>query len=340
MDLVLDGPTALEFWRSSLVAARPRALRYAPALLTDFGSISTAIIASRMAYTEGTPGPIDLLMDSPGERRVSPAINCRAWTGGALPRGSIYRISDRLAVVGPELALVRSATGLTRLELVRAATDLCGTFSINAEHRMDLQERAPVTSVSRIRSYLESLPRVNGARLLRAVTPWLIEHSASPRETSMSLALSLPTRMGGQGLPHHAANERIDLSAESVRLTRRAYLVGDAVWSHEKLVLEYNSNKHHDTEEELEFDFEKITALQSLGYTVLPVSTNHFNDYDAFFTIVQDCRRKLHVRDRRAAEADEKRRVLHAQLLADERDQRARPSLADTARWRYLTTLA
>ena len=152
----------------------------------------------------------------------------------------------------------------------------------------------------------------------------------------MNLCMSMPSRIGGQQLPRFIANYHYDLSDEAKLLTRKDYLVGDASWPEKDIEMEYNSNKHHDTEEELEMDFEKITALQNMGVTVIPVSTRQFNSYDAFSAIVGTVRERLGMSTTTTEAIDERRRYMHARLLQIERYQRGLPSLLETARWKYL----
>jgi hypothetical protein len=105
-------------------------------------------------------------------------------------------------------------------------------------------------------------------------------------------------------------------------------------------VLEYNSNTYHDTEEQLEFDFEKITALQRMGLTVIPVSTRQFEQFASFEQIVERVRQLVGQREKwasgRRGVIRARRSATHATLLALERKQRKAPSLVNTARWQLL----
>ena len=336
MRLVLDGLTALEYWLSNLPPKKPRPLRSPTPQLTDFAGTTCHKIKTFFEDNGGQHETLSLLVDNQKKRRQSDNLICRSWNGRPMPPRSLYSVGSEIFVVGPELTLVRSAPSLSRLELLRAATDLCGIYAKDADKRIDLVKRTPVTSVATISNYLSDLGAAKGAGLVKAILPWVVEGSASPRETSMDMELRLPTRAGGQAFPTFHANERIDPSSEFANLTRRSYLVGDAVWKDPKLVFEYNSSKHHDTDEEMEFDFEKITTLQAMGYQVVTVSTRHFNDFDLFASVVSACKANIGIRDRYASEVYEARRTTHEEILAVERAQRNLPSLVETARWKFI----
>lgn len=339
MHIVLDGPSALTYWMCSLSTDGARYIEAPNPRLSDFSDRSCRSISDAINRAGGEQYGLSLLSRGHSERRLSGLITCSSWGAKPLPPHSICKIGDGVYAVSPELCVVRLATMLSRLELVRAATDLMGTYTHSFTDRQQLIDRStPLLTRASLADYLQSATGVRGARETKRILNQLVERSASPRETSMDVCLQLCTRMGGEGLPPLKANEQVDLSKEALSLTRKKFLVADVTWvvGEKELYLEYNSNKHHDTEEELEFDFEKITAMRHDGKTVIPVSTRQFNDYAVFSTIVKGIRKTLGVRDKYGDRVAESRRATHARLLEIERRHRNLPNLSEQAVWRYL----
>ena len=303
-----------------------------------------------MHRTDGLPGCLELLVASQSERRENAFVSCRAWGPTPLPPQSICEIGDGIYAVSPELCLIRIAPRVSRLELLRYATDLMGIYARSHVKHTDLISRKPIMTKESLERYLLAAGSIPGSKAVRQILGWVRERSASPRETSMLLMLTLPTRLGGMGLPRFEANVEIPLSDEASLLTQKKCLIGDAVYLLAKVgtcdeddmgpVLEYNSNTYHDTEEQLEFDFEKITALQRMGLTVIPVSTRQFEQFASFEQIVERVRQLVGQREKwasgRRGVIRARRSATHATLLALERKQRKAPSLVNTARWQLL----
>ena len=336
MRLVLDSTSAHAFWMSASATTGWRIVKSPCPQLTSFDGKSCSTISNSMSQLDGQPGSLDLLVSTSKERRTSDWIHCRTWGDRPLPPGSLYEIGDGLFVVSPELCLVRLAVTLPRLEFLRAMTDLVGIYSLSFSDRQDLIQREPLTNKEKISSFLDSCKGIPGASTVRRALNWIPERSASPRETSMDLELALPTKLGGQGMPPFKANHRIDMDPAAAVLTTKSYLVADVAWVEEGQMLEYNSSKFHDDENQKEFDFEKITALRRMEKTVTPVSTRQYNSYPAFSSIVDGLRKSLGVRDRCGSQVYELRSRTHSELLRIERKQREEAPLIDQAVWRWL----
>lgn len=337
MRLVLDGYTAYEYWMSAASANTAMIVRAPRPQLSDFESLDPGELGKAIEKLDGYPGKLQLLVQDLSQRRPSAHVDCRCWsTKHPFPAESFYQIGSGVYVESPELCLVRLAADLPRLEALRALSDMLGTYGLSLNNRIDLVGREPITSIAKIRGLLDRIPGVRGTRLIDQALRWIVPGAASPRETSMDLALAMPTRMGGHGMPPFEANYHIEPDDESAPLTTKSYLIADVAWSDKQRVLEYNSSKYHDTEEQMQYDFEKITTLQNMGYVVTPVSTRQFNSYDTFCSIVDGVRRDFGMRVSCSKAANDRRKNTHEELLRIERRNRELPSLDDTARWQYL----
>ncbi len=337
MRLVLDGITAYEYWMSASNSVLSKPLDVSVGCLTDFDGLPCGELSRAIARTDAKPGELHLLVSSQHERRQSRNVCCHVWANkNPIPKGSIYQVGTGIYVESPELCLVRLAALLPREELLHCMSNMLGIFAFSTLDRMSLISRESITNVDKIRDCVRKLPGMQGTKALWSACSWVAERSASPRETSVNLCLALPTRVGGQALPPFEVNAVQTLDEEASRLTVKKHLVPDVYWRSKKLALEYNSSKHHDTEDELEADLEKITAMQKMDITVIPISTRQFNDFDAFDAIVKRVRKTLGVRTKVSVTAQERRWKFHTELLKFERSERKQPSLIETARWKYL----
>ena len=337
MRLTLDGMSAFEYWMSVLQTPSFSTSWGPAAAFTSLEGRECRELGQALLRTDGTPGSIDLLVNADSNRSHSSWVHCRCVsTSHTLPQGSIIQIGSGLYVVSPELCVLRLATQLPRLAFLHAFTSLLGIYSFSSLDRQDLLERKPILTKARMQQYLNDTEGIPGHRIAQRALPWVTERTASPRETTMALALRLPSKAGGHGLPEFEANCKVSLSEEAALLTTKSYVVADVAWPDDDIYLEYNSDKHHDNDEQLEFDFEKITAMQRDGRIVVPISTRQFNSYEAFASIVNGVRKHLGVRCRMTDEVVERRRSTHHKLLEIEHSQRTSPSLINTARWKYL----
>ena len=337
MRLVLDGITAFEFWMNAVERPALGKDETACARLTDCESRERASISRALRTSDGAAGPIHLLVQNPEERRRGSEIVCGCLgRRNFVPSSSIMYTGGGIYVISPELCILRLAVQLPRLEFLRAFTDLLGIYAVSSIDRQSLISRRPILTKEGMQRYLEQVGSIPGAAAVKRALSWVVERSASPRETSMDLDLALPTRLGGQGLPPFHANYEYVLSDDARSITRRSYLVADVAWPERHYTLEYNSSKYHDDEEQKEFDFDKIAAMIRMKEACVPISNNNFSSYDSFSSIVNGVREVFGLRDRYSSDVDAQRRLTHEKLLEIERTQRRAPSLLETARWRYL----
>lgn len=340
MRLVLCGISAYEFWHSSLSIASPDFEGFlSTSKLTDFSHDTCADVNKLLVNMGGSlNGKLHVLVGNKQDRRVAPNIVCHSLpTGFTPPKGSIYQVSDEIAVVSPGLCFLQLAGCFNDELLVRAGCDLTSLYRRDFSRWRDLiqLDDAPFTKQDLL-DYLDSVSGLRGQIRAKRIARQVVDRTRSPRETSMALMMSMPTRCGGYQLPGIIANADIPLGDEVGNLARRGRVECDILLQNGD-VIEYNSNTHHDTEEQLEFDFEKITALQCVGRTVIPVSTRQFNDFAKFDTIMTTVADRLELRRRLASdEVLALRPKLHARLLSDERGQRSGENMIETASWRLV----
>ncbi|MBR3316958.1 MAG: hypothetical protein IKG21_03940 [Atopobiaceae bacterium] len=337
MQVVLDGETAYEYWMLHNPHTEASAENSPRQPLTSFESLSNKQLDDAIGQRDGSSGKMHLICDYHLRPHAHPNTQCHVWSSKTpLPPKSIYQIGPGLYTVSPELCLVRLASQVDRLTLLHMTTNMLGLFAFNYYEKMELVERDPITTIQKVQTYLNAIPHAQGTKVIRQILSWVHERSRSPRESTVSLCLGIPTRVGGLALPSFEVNRKIKLSDEARLLTTKNYLEADFAWMSKKTLLEYNSDEWHYGSDRVARDLEKIAALQQMDYTTVPVTTRQFDDYDTFKAIVGNLRKHLGQRDRANEDAEKRRSYLHSDLIETERTQRELLPFSETARWQWL----
>ena len=207
----------------------------------------------------------------------------------ALPADSLVRVNPYLYFVGPELIVAQLAPKLSLLQLTQLIMELCGTYSLYPvpEQGSEAQyELPPVTTVERIRHYAAYVKLSGGASKLRKALAYAIEGSASPSETLLSLAMSLPRAEGGYGFGKPTLNVSLE-PPEWVRgLVGGGSYILDAFWEDALLDMEYESAAFH---------------LDPLASSALVAAREHPEDADPEATVWRSGRIAKADADRRRA---------------------------------------
>ena len=114
------------------------------------------------------------------------------------------------------------------------------------------------------------------------------ENAESPKEIEASMKFALPIYRGGLGLEAHVLNPDLPITAEAQQITDTRTCRGDMFFESKNLIIEYNSNLHHSTEEERVGDDKRRLALQRSGYHVEFLRHEQLKDRDALFAFAQD----------------------------------------------------
>ena len=233
MEPVLCHTSALEYWRSVRFGSRSfRAVQDARPLL----------VAPPLKGTLAQPGcwwlkrPLHVLVAESHKRRTSKEVISHI-EGNELPSGSILDTCNGFSICSPELCFVQMATMLDLPHLIELGFEWCGTYDTSTDH---LRECAPLTSVEKLRTYVESLGPVHGRKKALRALRYALNGSASPRETALAMILHLPYAMGGYGIEAPLLNERVDLSERARRIAGRRYVVCDLLWPRAMLDVEYD----------------------------------------------------------------------------------------------------
>ena len=160
------------------------------------------------------------------------------------PKWSFRRINYDTYVASPELCFLAAATYLPFEALVLYGMELCGTYA-RISNEETQYKRDPLTSRQKIAAYLDKSNGMAGIKLARKACQYVLDGSASPRESVLAIAATLPHRLGGFGMPAPLLNHEIQVNLPSkVHFGEKQILHGDIVWREANLVVEYDGSQH------------------------------------------------------------------------------------------------
>ena len=194
-----------------------------------------------------------------------------------VPSGFLYEIQpplglDSLQIVGPEGYALLRAREVDEIHLAILLSLLCGQYLCMPHNGSVVYRKKAMTSMSAIETMSNQLtPTTRGIKRLKSVLPFVADKAYSPMETVIQLALCLPQKWGGCGLPIPQLNARIEVQGE------HSYILGgsreihpDGLWSSVHLGYEYDSHQEHDTNtEQIEKDRRRRDVMERLGYTMV-----------------------------------------------------------------------
>lgn len=211
---------------------------------------------------------------------------------GDVPAGSLLMVGNGIAACSPEFCLVQLAAELDPAEFVRWATALCACYRVGEK---GVEGCLPVTSVERIRSFLDACAGYRGAKRCRRLL-WLVRDGArSPKEVELHLLLALPASMGGYGLGGDVLNWRIELGEDDSAMADRPdwrWVAVDVAWPDAGVGVEYQGREHDDT---VCADRRRLNLLQGLGMRMVQVDREQVSDparFDATARVVATLLRK------------------------------------------------
>lgn len=269
---------------------------------------------------------LDLLVPSRADRRRSKHVKTHLCTN-ELPAGSFISLGHWRGdldayVCSPELAFLQAAHDDD------AAAAIYAGYAMTSDYRLDnlapggVRSRdagmrdGKLTTRELIAAYLDRASKVRGAAKAKALLPYVVEGSRSPRESGLCMFMSLPARYGGYALGKAELNKKVFIRdgyndgrnrrlrvlerTPDITLTAKVEVGMDKVKAGllpEVLtaMVDYDSDAIHDGGEKIHKDAERRNELQLLsGVAYFTVTTDQANDYDKLVRLCERIRRKLH----------------------------------------------
>ena len=212
------------------------------------------------------------------------------------PDWSFRKISRDMFVACPELCFLEAAQLLSRSALILYGMELCGTYARTGATESPRYKRPALTSVSKIAAYLDKSKGVHGVREARAALKYVMDGSASARESVLAVMMALPTKLGGFGLPKPELNYGIEVDAPNkVSVGGRLILHGDIVWRDANLVVEYDGAQHG-VEDNHVADKQRDHLLLDAGFEVVRFTDKSLRSGIELTRLARTINRKAHLR--------------------------------------------
>lgn len=230
---------------------------------------------------------IDVVVASPAGRLKNGFVTCRSWQG-RFPREAFLTDGSEVFLASPEFSLMLAAGAFPDLGLMQLLMRYLGEYSPSKADPDGFVRREPLTSIENVLAMLGEVKGLYGTGKLRRALGMAIEGARSPMETNVALALTLPKKSNGFGLPKPRMNERIELDGQARAICGKTHCYADMLWGNH--ILEYQGRRHNDTWGE---DLSRALALELMGYTVDFMAYEQFADARQLNLIAQKIARSL-----------------------------------------------
>ena len=242
------------------------------------------------------------------------------------PDWSFRRIRPDVFVASPELCFLNAAAILPFNALVLYGMELCGTYArtesiYDSRHASEIEgeriasefqhastasgysstnparyKRTPLTTVQKIEAYLDKSEGAAGIKAARQACRYLLNGSASARESVLATIMTLPPRLGGFGMPAPNLNYGIEVNLLSkICAGKKITLHGDIVWRYARLVVEYDGLQHGMIDNH-SIDKQRDHLLLEAGYEVVRFTDKSIRSGLELERLARTINRKAHLR--------------------------------------------
>lgn len=309
MKICLGYTSALEYWRRNDLFSREHIIKIAPSTLS---APNRGLLEKAQFELEDCQTPLHLVVFERVKRRNLSNSVCHVIVG-SIPQRSFVNHSSHVAISSPEACFLQLASSLSLIELIQVGFELCGSYAIDPKSG-SLLVRFPRTNVLGIARYLEKAKGIHGLVKAKRALRYVCENSASPMETKLTLLMSLPTSLGGYGLPKPQLNKEVEIDKGWRTKNYRC----DALWSLalpeqrtlQSLVLEYDSHAFHAEQEKMQLDSRRRVQLEKERMHVLSVTKQQIYDPAAFDNLAHVVAKYLRFRFRSTRSDLQQRRML------------------------------
>lgn len=318
---VLCGKTALKYYRTP-----PRYLGICPPLPHEKPRSKYPELHQAPLATEILGFPLHALADSANGRSQTETFHHHVMPH-ELPFGSTRDTLHGFKVASPALTLFTLSRSLSFNQLVMAAYEMCGRFTLfrptpaldaelaarGATNMTDGWScvrdtkgspttqwmRPPLVTLSELRAFIDGMGNIRGAKLFASALDCVSGICASPFEAQLSMLLWMDPDLGGWGYRGIENNYRVRYGSKARTLTDKDYAEIDirALSSDgtREWMLECQGRVVHDREGAGTKDALRVTALQSMGYDATLITHDQIEDQDKFAVLRQMLSDKLDI---------------------------------------------
>ena len=246
------------------------------------GAPSRDKIASFLAdYPDLATDVVDVIVRTGDQRSIAGVKNHTRSV--PLPDRSFYQLDEGIFVASPELCLLQLAPKLTEPQAVKLAMEMCGSYAVDVrDDEMGFAKRPPLTDAAKLRAYATRLHKPGGGSRALHHLRYIVDGSASPRETALCMLLCMPPRFGGYGIALPEMNRRIELTLREQMAVGVHHFDCDLYWPESKVAVEYDSAQFHTAHEKQERDAIRRNMLQYKGIHVITATRLQVNSEGQF----------------------------------------------------------
>lgn len=321
MNMPICGPTAFRFHR-----VPPQILALYPSIESGSPANMRCSLPKNQLVIDLLELPLHRMTDTDCQRTKTTLFKTHVYAG-ELPFGITHETDHGFEVTTPAFTLFSMAGGVSRVHLLMAAYELCGSFAVfhptnemesmlvNAQQQgifplgfgwervkdtngngTSLWKRGPLLSIDELQRLANQLEGRHGAKNLRWVAEYITGICASPFEVQASILLGLPRRFGGQGLPL-LNNYRIPLTDRARALYPHSCCYADIFLETSDacsaIDIECQGRSVHASELAGISDAERLAAMESMGIPVVPLTFKqlvHEHSFEAVMHLIEQKR--------------------------------------------------
>jgi len=280
MKAFISHQSAIEFWRIQLVLPNGDDQRRCKVVLPD------NIPLIEKAKLSGLTSPLHIMLGKANIRRVRKDIKQHVFTGKT-PVGCFIDIDNAHFVSSPEFCFLQMAGIFPLVKLIELGYELCGSYSLHAVNDLNMSARGfhirdSLMSAKKLEAFLLRMSGVKGHQKAMRALRYILNGSASPMETKLSMFLTLPYKLGGYGFAQPELNKRIVPSKTDKRFSSKTFFVCDLFWPDHRLAVEYDSESFHAGKDQIAEDSKRRNSLTMMGVTVITVTKQQIYDEKEF----------------------------------------------------------
>jgi len=286
MEMYIGYQSALEYWRVHLALPNNSIRQRRINTLPKKPPPTEQVKFSELSF------PVHIMLSNPKNRWTSKMMKQHMFSG-EVPSGCFIYINGMFAVSSPEFCFIQMAGKLPLFKLIELGYELCGTYSLPIAGDTEIPDRGfhirpQMTSVKKLSSFAANITGVKGqnAAVAKRALQYIIDGSASPMETKLSMLMTLPYKLGGFGLLKPKMNVRITPSKTNRKSSSKAFYTCDLFWPDHNLAVEYDSDQFHTGSEHITDDSKKRNSLTLMGVRVITVTTKQLYDMGDFEKVV------------------------------------------------------
>lgn len=327
---VLCGVSAFRYYRTP-----PQILDLYPRLPTLESDPRRVHLMQHPYVDEVLCKPLRLLVSSDSQRTGGRHIKQHLFASSEFKtcRNSLLGIT----ATSPLATLFTMACHVSLTELVMAMYEFCGTFSVfkvpprleghfvsvptswddgfekpwrRAGQGSNLWIRKPLIEINDLLEFANKMKGHHGANKFARAVACVNGITASPFEVELTMLLTLPRGLGGEGIKGFTNNQRIDMDPDAKKLAQKrtcyADLYHEGKGKGRPLILECQGEAFHDA---LRFglaDADRSLGLENMGYDVLELSHRQIRLDENYPILLREIYSRLGLRQRIKTEAQQR----------------------------------